>query len=203
MSEKKDNPIFPQIKRSIEDFLNDEEGNIPRGKLLSIGALLVLFSAILSMDAYAKHSSHSSHKSHSSHSSTSYHRSHTSHASHTSSSHSNHASHSDHGSHSSHGSHTSHSNTSSHSNSNYSAAGDLDVTAAPRASAIKGIGSGATSTPAVEYPAGNAAASSGSSPTLETLPGLAQPLDTPEALIDPTGEMHVPPDTPDVFNQDS
>lgn len=92
MADKK----FPNIKKSIENYLSDEEGNITRNKILTVGSLAIILGIIYSMDVYAKHGSHSSHKSHSSHSSTSYIRNHT-----------NHASHSDHLSHSSHASHTS------------------------------------------------------------------------------------------------
>lgn len=139
MMNEKDNK-FPKIKKSINDFINDEDGSTTRSKLISVGSMVLLMTIFAGIDAYAAHSSH---KSHSSHSSTSYNRghvSHTSHTSHTSSSHSNHSSHSDHGSHSNHSnhaSHTSHSNTSSHSNSLYSAEGD--VTYGPDVSDIPGI----------------------------------------------------------------
>ena len=108
-----ENELFPSVKRSIQDFINDEEATIPRGKLLAIGSLMLVLSVILGVDAAAKHTSH---RSHSSHSSSSYHRSHVSHTSHRSG-HGSHSSHSNHGSHSNtHGSHSSHSNThSSHS----------------------------------------------------------------------------------------
>lgn len=102
---------FPKIKKSIETFIDDQDGNITRSKLVTIGAMVVLMSMFATMDAYAAHRSHSSHESHSS---TSYIRSHT-----------NHGSHFDHGSHSSHSSHTSHSNTAFHSNSLYSSEGDV------------------------------------------------------------------------------
>ncbi len=147
------NPIFPTIQRKIDSFIEDEEGNIPAGKLLTIGTLLVLLSSILGMTALAGHSSHSSHSSHTSHSSTSSHRSHVSHTSHRnthgnshgshashashSNAHSSHASHASHSnSHSSHGSHTSHSNVGAHSNANYSLGGDYGTPAAPEASSI-------------------------------------------------------------------
>lgn len=98
--------LFPTIKKSIEDLINDEEGNIPRGKLLMLGSTIMLMGMIMGIDVYAAHSSHSSHSSHTSHSSTSYHRSHVSHTSHRSGY--NHASHSSHSNtHSSHGSHSS------------------------------------------------------------------------------------------------
>ena len=117
---------FPKIKRAIYDFIDDEDGNITRGKLVTIGAMVLIMSIMSGMEAFAAHGSHKSHGSHSSHSSTSYVRDH-----------SNHASHSDHGSHASHASHTSHSNTVSHSNSLYSIEGD--VTYGPSISSIKGV----------------------------------------------------------------
>lgn len=111
----KDNDlIFPKVNKALTDFLNDEDGNISRKRLVSIGSFILLMS-IINFDTVFAHRSHASHTSHSSHSSTSYIRDHT-----------NHSSHSDHGSHSSHNSHTSHSNTTSHSNSAYSTEGDVE-----------------------------------------------------------------------------
>lgn len=112
---------FPKFQKSITDFMNDEDGNISRRKLLSIGTMIVLLGTIFSMNVSAKHGSHGSHGSHSS---TSYRRNH-------SNSHNSHSNF-----HSSHASHTSHSNTAAHSNSNYSAGGDYYTTPAPKASTI-------------------------------------------------------------------
>lgn len=130
--------LFPKIQKSIENLIEDEEGNIPGKKLLMLGTMVVILGSLFPLDVLAGHRSHGSHRSHSSHSSghsSGGHESHVSHQSHTSSgTHSNHVSHSDHVS---HASHTSHSNTGSHSNSRYSAEGD--VTYAPAASTIKGI----------------------------------------------------------------
>ena len=81
--------LFPRIQKSVETFLNDEEGNVPRNKLLTVGSMVILMGILLTMDAFAAHRSHSSHSSHSSHKSHSSHRSHSSH-----NSHSNHANHS-------------------------------------------------------------------------------------------------------------
>lgn len=107
-----ENAIFPHVKRAISDFLNDEEGNIPRNKVLTIGPMLIILGILFADDAFAKHSSHRSHSSHSSHSSGSSgahssHVSHESHTSHTSST----------GTHSN--SHSSHSSASVHDNSIY------------------------------------------------------------------------------------
>ena len=155
--------LFPSIQKTIDSFIQDEEGSIPHGKLVTLGAFFLIMSSYIAAAGFG-HSSHKSHKSHSSHSSHSSgshsngsHRSHASHVSHSSgysphNSHSSyktpvpHNSHSSHYSystpvpHSSHGSHTSHSNTSAHSNSQYSSAGDLaSYIAAPASSVIKGI----------------------------------------------------------------
>ena len=132
------NNRFPKIKKSINDFVSDEDGSITRSKLIAVGSMVLLMTMVSAIQAYAAHRSHSSH---SSHSSTSYYRGHVSHVSHTShssgsgshgshsshssSTHSNHGSHSNHSNHASHASHTSHSNTASHSNSLYSSEGDV------------------------------------------------------------------------------
>ena len=104
---------FPQIQKSISNYLYEEEGNITRNQLLMVGSMAVIMSVLFVLDADAGHSSHRSHSSHSSHSSGySSHSSHVSHTSHTSSA--GHSSHSS-GGHSSHSS-SSHSNHSNHSN---------------------------------------------------------------------------------------
>ena len=113
----KDN-IFPQIKKGIEDFMTEEEGNISRSKVAMIGSMMVILGVILADgNIYTAHRSHSSHSSHRSHSSHSSHRSgsHSSHGSH-SSGHSSHSS--GHSSHSS-GSHSSGSGSASASGSKY------------------------------------------------------------------------------------
>lgn len=110
---------FPVLSRSISAFIEDEEGSIPAQKVVVIGAMMIVLTAMLSREAFAVHRSHAS---------TSYVRSH-----------GNHGSHSSHDSHESHGSHTSHSNSIAHSNSNYSAAGDNGAVPAPAASSIPGV----------------------------------------------------------------
>ena len=157
--------LFPQFQRSIENLIEDEEGNIPGKKLLMLGTMVVILGSIMSMDVFAGHRSHrshsshrssrghSSHGSHSNHGSSTHgssHESHQSHQSHQSrtnhSSGSKHKSHISHVSHSNtttrsvptHSSHTSHSNTTAHSNSKYSAEGDVKYTA-PAASKVPTI----------------------------------------------------------------
>ena len=80
------NEFFPEFKKGLEDFITEEEGNISRAKVLMIGSIMVVVSALAFGDiAYAKHRSHSSHSSHSSHRSGSGgHESHVSHQSHQS-----------------------------------------------------------------------------------------------------------------------
>ena len=98
--------IFPHINEGIENFLFDEEGNIPRSKIIAIGSMLVVMGILMTEDIYAAHRAHSSHRSHSPHgsgsSSHSSHYTHSSHSSHVSSTHSTHSNHSDHASHASH-----------------------------------------------------------------------------------------------------
>lgn len=87
--------FFPQIKKGLEDFIQEEEGNISRSKVAMIGSMMVILGVMLADgNAYAAHRSHSSHSSHRSHSSHSSHRSssHGSHSSHASGSNSSHAS---------------------------------------------------------------------------------------------------------------
>lgn len=122
---------FPEFSRMIEDFLYEEEANISRKKIISVGSMLVLATLLMATEAFAGHSSHSSHKSHSSHSSHSSgsgghssHESHVSHTSHTSATtHSNHSSHSNHSNHASgtHASHSSHSSAATSHTSHASA----------------------------------------------------------------------------------
>lgn len=55
---------FPHIQKSIDDFLYDEEGNIPMTKVLTIGSMMMILGLLLSDDTFAGHRSHSSHRSH-------------------------------------------------------------------------------------------------------------------------------------------
>lgn len=80
-----DNNIFPKVKREISSFLTDQEGNIPRSKILTVGSMVILLGIVFAQDVFAAHRSHSSHSSHRSHSSGSGgHSSHESHVSHSS-----------------------------------------------------------------------------------------------------------------------
>lgn len=185
--------LFPKFQKSIENLIEDEEGNIPGKKLLVLGTMIVVLGSLMQMDVFAGHRSHSSHKSHSSHSSgSSGHGNHGSHESHAS-----HASHSDHGSHSnthsSHASHTSHSNTSAHSNSSYSSEGDVSYKA-PTAADVPTINTPVVTATAdtfklpdvnqnIELPNGTPASS--------IMPSLAVPASSVGTKID-AGEIHQP-----------
>ena len=89
---------FPELKRSIDDFLEDEEGSITRKKALMLGSMILVFGLAMAQDVYATHRTHYTHRTHSTHRTSNHHGSHSSH----SSSHSNHDNHYTHGSHSSH-----------------------------------------------------------------------------------------------------
>jgi putative zinc transporter 7 len=185
--------LFPKFQKSIENLIEDEEGNIPGKKLLVLGTMIVVLGSLMQMEVFAGHRSHSSHKSHSSHSSgTSGHGNHGSHESHAS-----HTSHSDHGSHSnthsSHASHTSHSNTSSHSNSTYSSEGDVTYKA-PAAENVPTINTPVVTATAdtfklpdvnqnIELPNGTPASS--------IMPSLEVPASSEVTKID-VGEIHQP-----------
>ena len=55
------NELFPKVKKSINDLIDDEEGNIPRSKLVVIGSTIMLMGMIMGIDVYATHRSHTSH----------------------------------------------------------------------------------------------------------------------------------------------
>lgn len=101
---------FPKVKSELQDFLYEEEGNVSRSKIITVGTLVMMATILSTYEAFAKHHSHSSHVSHGSHVSHNDHGSHGSHSSH--SAHSNHNSHSNnhsyHSNHVMHGSHSSH-----------------------------------------------------------------------------------------------
>ncbi len=98
--------LFPHVKHSVESFLFDEEGNIPRSKILTIGSMMIILSMLFTEKAYAFHRTHSSHRTHSTH---------RTHSSHSSGGHTTHYTHSTHSTHSTHGTHNTHSNHSTHS----------------------------------------------------------------------------------------
>jgi len=183
--------LFPKFQKSIENLIEDEEGNIPGKKLLVLGTMMVVLGTLLNMDAFAVHSSHSVHGSHDSH---------TSHASGSEGSQGSQDTHTNHSSHESHVSHTSHSNTSSHSNSLYSAEGDVTYSA-PAASDISGVEAAPVAVAAdtfklpdvnqnIEVPNGT--------PASQIMPSLAVPSSSVGAKID-AGELHAPSPTDDVL----
>ena len=166
--------LFPKFQKSIENLIEDEEGNIPGKKLLVLGTMIVVLGSLMQMEVFAGHRSHSSHKSHSSHSSGT-------------------SGHGNHGSHESHASHTSHSTTSSHSNSTYRSEGDVTYKA-PAAENVPTINTPVVTTTAdtfklpdvnqnIELPNGTPASS--------IMPSLAVPASSEVTKID-VGEIHQP-----------
>ena len=91
-----ENKTIHKVQRKLSDFIYEEEGNISRGKILTVGSLLLIAGIIFADEVFAAHSSHRSHVSHTSHSSHRSHTSHRSHSSHSSSTHYNHANHASH-----------------------------------------------------------------------------------------------------------
>ncbi|MEI3319570.1 MAG: His-Xaa-Ser repeat protein HxsA3 [Eubacterium sp.] len=47
-----------EIKKNIENLIEDEEGDIPGKKLLMLGTMMVILGNLLSIDAFAAHRSH-------------------------------------------------------------------------------------------------------------------------------------------------
>ena len=77
---------FPELKRSIDDFLEDEEGSITRKKALMLGSMILVFGLAMAQDVYATHRTHYTHRTHSTHRTSNHHGSHTSHVSYSDSS---------------------------------------------------------------------------------------------------------------------
>lgn len=93
---------FPKIKKSIQDFFDDQDGSITRNKVLMIGGMVMVLSMLIADDVYAAHRTHYTHRTHSTHrSSNGVHGSHSNH-------YSSHSTHNNHATHNSHDSHTSH-----------------------------------------------------------------------------------------------
>ena len=42
--------LFPKIKKSVTDLIHDEEGNIPRSKLVMIGSTIMLMGMMMGID---------------------------------------------------------------------------------------------------------------------------------------------------------
>ena len=58
---------FPKLQKQLSDFLYDEEGSIPRSKIVSVGTMILLLTIFYTDQALARHRSHKSHVSHRSH----------------------------------------------------------------------------------------------------------------------------------------
>ena len=101
--DKDEKSLFPHIQHAIKDFMFEEEANIPRNKVLTIGAMMLVLNFLLIEHGFAKHKSHTSHTVHGSHTTHGSHTDHSSHGSHTThSTHTTHVTHSDHATHATH-----------------------------------------------------------------------------------------------------
>lgn len=185
------NNRFPEFRKSIENLIEDEEGNIPGKKLLMLGTMMIVLGNLLSIDAFAAHRSHSSHTSHSSHSSGSHgssshgsHESHVSHQSHTSgTSHSSHGSGSTHGSHSSHGSGSTHGSHASGPNAAQIPTVKAPVTSSAGTFKLPNINE------QIQIPKGT--------PTTQLVPTLAVPASSVGTQME-LGEIHKPVATEEI-----
>lgn len=167
---KKEEGIFPEFRKSIENLIEDEDGNISNRKLLILGTMMIVLGSLMSTDAFAKHGSHVSHSSHSSHVSGA----------------GGHGNHSSHESHVSHASHTSHSNVSGHSNSKYSVEGDVNYSA-PDASSVPEVNASAieNSEEILKLPSMEQNVEMPNiTPATNINPSLATPLPTPTMQMD-------------------
>ena len=174
MSEK-----FPKIKKSIQDFFNDEDGSITRNKVLMIGGMALVLGIILGDEIFAAHRTHYTHRTHSSHrTSNSKHGSHSSHYT----SHSTHSNHYTHGSHSSHASHVSYTTS-----ANYGSTTTSDGGSWPSLSNIQSI-----ETPVIESVAIDAL------PEISTvISDTNTPIDTaPVNVTEVNTIIKTPPETP-------
>ena len=42
-----ENDMFPKVKKEIINFINDEEGNITRNKILAVGSMVILLLSLI------------------------------------------------------------------------------------------------------------------------------------------------------------
>lgn len=166
---------FPKIKKSIQDFFEDEDGSITRNKVLTIGGMVLILGILLGDEVYAAHRSHSSHRTHTSHrTSNNKHGSHNSHgSSHTT--HSTHSDHYTHGSHSSHASHLSYTEA-----NNYGSTATVSGRAWPKLSDIQSIDVPQTI----------------NSELIDAVENISTPLSGIEVSQINDVEIQTPPDTP-------
>lgn len=47
--------LFPKFQKSIENLIEDEEGNIPGKKLLVLGTMIVVLGSLMQMEVFAGH----------------------------------------------------------------------------------------------------------------------------------------------------
>lgn len=54
--DKEEKSLFPHIQHAIKDFMFEEEANVPRNKVLTIGAMMLVLSYLLIDHAFAAQS---------------------------------------------------------------------------------------------------------------------------------------------------
>ena len=52
---EKEEKIIPKIHRKISDFLYEEEGNVSRGKILTVGSLLLIAGILFADEVFGAH----------------------------------------------------------------------------------------------------------------------------------------------------
>ena len=50
-----DEELFPKFQKSIENLIEDEEGNIPGKKLLMLGTMIIVLGSMLQIKVFAGH----------------------------------------------------------------------------------------------------------------------------------------------------
>lgn len=167
---------FPKIKKSIQDFFEDEDGSITRNKVLAIGGMVLILGMLLADQVYAAHRTHYTHRTHSTHKTSNKHGSHSSHYT----SHSTHSDHYTHGSHSSHTSHVSYTDSTNYGSTSTSTGADW-----PKLSDIQ----------SVEVP------SSSTAILTEKVSSVLNAINTPQiSQLEQAIDIQTPPKTPKLTN---
>ena len=166
---------FPKIKKSIQDFFEDEDGSITRNKVLAIGGMVIILGMLLAEQVYAAHRTHYTHRTHSSHRTSNKHGSHSSHYT----SHSTHSDHYTHGSHSSHTSHVSYTDS-----KNYGSTSTSTGAAWPELSDIQSVETPQTS-----------------NIVTEEISAVLNAINTPQiSQLEQAVDIQTPPKTPELTN---
>ena len=57
MGEKDNSRVFPALTKALSNYLFDEEGNIARNRVVSVGAMAIVLGMLCSIDVFARHGS--------------------------------------------------------------------------------------------------------------------------------------------------